>query len=325
MFNELRRGSSFSLVRTATHENSGMTGGAQAQRKVYRMQRLRERCSRASTRAQPVVQHYTEVLMLPFRVQLKRDAALHSATASPDPTSLKLMASAFASAEANTHWKRVTKASIKAVPTHRDGTIDKQWDRWQHYAAAAYFHPTVRSFLFGSYHHVEQDGDVVNDYLQVFQHKTLAALSVDLTYGRNENKHVRTFSFDVVRCHVALLQPDVGVLQLELRAGVGEDENWALADMQKVRDQLRHLFPPYFKMRRKAVTFRLRCVCTKRASTGLFLTARERQRSEREVSLPILQILRSGLMTCHSMRPRRRVPTTGNFCWPRCCTLRILM
>ncbi len=195
----------------------------------------------------PVVQHYTEVLLLPFRVQLKRDPTQHSARATPNPTSLAAMATAFASKAGKQNWGRLESASIKAAASHRGATIDPQWDRWQHYAAVAYFHPTVRSFLFGSYHHVECDGDGVNDYLQVFRHRTLAGLSVDIAYGWNGGKPIRSYYFDVLRADVALLQPDVGVLQLELRARIDEGAHWSLADMQKVRDQLRRLFPPYFE------------------------------------------------------------------------------
>lgn len=189
-----------------------------------------------------VVKHYTEVLMLPFRLT-------SGERFSADKTSLRLTTEAFTKRATVGDWKPVASGAIPqcgvAVSAADDGGA-KDWDRLQHYQALNYFHPTVRGFLFGSETNIVGAHDVANDYLQIFRHQRLKRVLVTVPVWRDGGYTDIERCFDVVRCELAFMQPDVGVLQLELRASIRNPEGWPLNVMQIVRDRLRRLYPPYF-------------------------------------------------------------------------------
>lgn len=183
--------------------------------------------------------------MLPFRVTDKKPFSV-------DTTSLFDMKQAFAKPLAAAGWMPVPAADIPAfgafetenaaTAAQADEVTGSNWDRLQHYQAFTYFHPTVRNFLFGSV----TNGEPTNDYLQVFRRNDVAQICVAVDVYNEGKRCEQVCTFDVVRCDLALMQPDVGVLQLELRARIREGEAWSLKVVQQVRDRMRRLYPPYF-------------------------------------------------------------------------------
>lgn len=221
--------------------SSGTFENTRSLRASDRLQRFRDRCADAAAKTPPLVQHYTEVLMLPFRVTSHGPFSL-------DTTSLQAITERLPSAF-NAAWDPVPGATISANVAPDDQS-ELRWDRLQHYQAFAYFHPTVRNFLFGSksadtsWATNPEKAKWTNDYLKVYRHKFLKRISV--TVWHPGEKRDRACGFDVLRCDLAFMQPDVGVLLLELKAKFDDAAGWPLSLMQQVRDRLRRLYPPYF-------------------------------------------------------------------------------
>lgn len=136
-------------------------------------------------------------------------------------------------------WTLVPDGRIPAD----EGLLSREtWVAMQHWAAMSYFHPTARSFLFGSKTVRGDDAcnQTGNDYLRVYRRSDVRALTV-----QTSGWHKASIRFSVVRCDLSLFQPDVAVLQLELVADVSGGPI-SLAAVQTARDQLRRLYPPYF-------------------------------------------------------------------------------
>jgi hypothetical protein len=201
--------------------------------------------------SKPLVKHYTEVLLLPFRVA---DGAF-----SIKSTSLKQVSELMGKTDdLKEKWERIPAGNIPAVDC-AGNAMKEPWDKLQHFQALAYFHHTVRSFLFGSETAINTSANnysattkpdapananaSANDYLYWYRNKELKALSVEFMYERERY----TVEFTVVRCDLALMQPDVGILQLELRANICDCKPHPLGLLQRARDYLRRLYPPYFE------------------------------------------------------------------------------
>ncbi len=183
----------------------------------------------------PEVAHYTEVLTLPFRVA-KKAYALESFSLNE--------VSALLSKATDAHWKSIVAGDI--VPIDLAGKpIAARWHKFQHYQALAYFHQTVRSFLFGSTTAASTTNTELtstNDYLQWYRNDKVKSLVVDVEYGDACYEII----FTIVRCDLVLMQPDVGMLQLELQAIIDDNNPLPLGLLQQTRDMLRRLYAPYF-------------------------------------------------------------------------------
>ncbi len=180
-----------------------------------------------------LVRHYTEILLLPFRLQ-------HGAFASQPPPSLQKTCERL---DQDTTWRAVVDTSIE--PTLLNEADTAAWRARQHWAAVSYFHPAVRAFLFGSEtmaaSDVEKESKWRNDYFRVYRHQTLQRVEVTTTGHPSFS-----MKFKVERCDLALFTEGVGVLQLELTAYLQEG-GVPLGEIQQVRDQLRRAYPPYFE------------------------------------------------------------------------------
>lgn len=199
------------------------------------------------------VRHYTEVLQFPFcwsaqsqnfEVQLSK--------------STQDLISCLEAAQED--WHKLPNWLIEAVdlkgellakgkPSAKGTTSEKKtWTDWQHYQALSYFHPAVRSFLFGSHTVTSGAGAELstNDYLTVFRHKKVKHLEVEV-----KTNTPFKLKFKVVRCDLLLMQPNVGVLQLELCGEAQATDSFGqamvckLGELLTARDQLRRLYPPY--------------------------------------------------------------------------------
>ncbi len=191
-------------------------------------------------------QHYIEVLSLPFRF------AQNSEPYATRTISLKDVRDAVESETSGGTtklWRRVANAAILAEPLSPQPSTGARvvgessvasdqvrWNRYQHYQAFAYFHPAVRSFLFGAEvirERANPSNGPVNDFMYWYRRDDVKSLYVCCS-GVG-------MTFDVLRCDLVLMQPDVGILQIELRA----QQPCSLRAMQQVRDELRRCYLPY--------------------------------------------------------------------------------
>lgn len=97
----------------------------------------------------------------------------------------------------------------------------------QVYQTQAYFHPFVRRFLF------DKSGDELIRFYRDDVKNVTIKLSPD-----NE------FEFVVNKCELALFQPDIGVLVLEIQNQT--EKSLLLKDAQNLMDRFRRIYPPYF-------------------------------------------------------------------------------
>jgi hypothetical protein len=188
--------------------------------------------------AEPCVRHYTELLLLPFR--------LVKGTQPYEVEALNLQTMADKLCAHGGAWRPLPAATVDVALPEGAKHLSAEMDAmaWQQHQALCYFHPTVRSFLFGSRRIADNSkGNAPNDYLRAFRRHDVQRVWVRV--WNTDAKAVETRVFKVVRCDLALFQPDVGVLQLELQADIGSNQGWPLSAVQRVRDELRRLFPPY--------------------------------------------------------------------------------
>lgn len=218
--------------------------------------------SNAALSPEPWVRHYTELLLLPFRL-------LEGGKPYPvEALSMQAVARRLEALGDGT-WAYLPSGALPVeLPQPLDegekGTEQEPFGpgfdaaAWQHQQALTYFHPTVRSFLFGSRAIARASRApegvataAANDYLRCYRRNDVKRVRVMVWNGETTAEETRVFR--VVRCDLALFQPDVGVLQLELQAemrgAAGEPEGWPLSAVQRVRDELRRLFPPYLNNR----------------------------------------------------------------------------
>ena len=202
--------------------------------------------------AEPLVQHYTELLLLPFR--LVKSNPPYTVEALSLQALAGCLDEAWTKGGAGAVWAPLPATAIPVAFPKEAEALPPGFDAaaWQQHQALAYFHPMVRSFLFGSKAIAEasqappKGGEAPgNDYQSCYRRSDLKRISVTLWNGEAQAEETRFFK--VVRADLALFQPDVGVLQLELQAQVGDgvDAGWPLSTVQRVRDELRRLFPPY--------------------------------------------------------------------------------
>lgn len=193
-------------------------------------------------RGDPVVRHYSELLLLPFRVVAAMPP--YEVQALPMQGIANQLA---AGGQGPTQpWQALPACTVKVACPPGSEPLAAELDAaaWQHHQALSYFHPTVRSFLFGSRAIADASKtNVANDYMRCFRRTDLKQVTVKVWNGDAKSQEQRAFS--VVRCDLALFQPDVGVLQLELQAEMNDGGGWPLSAVQRVRDELRRLFPPY--------------------------------------------------------------------------------
>lgn len=104
-------------------------------------------------------------------------------------------------------------------------TSDADWLPYQRYQADAYFHPFVRRFL-----HNES-------LVRRFYRHDVNTICIELESLATGAFSVRAA---VVRCELVLLQPDTGLLLLELTG-----TPLSLSQMQLLQDCFRRLYPPY--------------------------------------------------------------------------------
>lgn len=128
-------------------------------------------------------------------------------------------------------WVAAT-ATPPADPPSADPTWLPLHDQHQH-QAYAYFHPFVRRFLYDP-------------------SKVMRLHRADLrrvVVEPQQSEPVLTFEFDVTSCELWLFAgTGVALLRLDLHARPErEDATWPLHDVQRVIDQLRRLYPPYFE------------------------------------------------------------------------------
>ncbi len=201
--------------------------------------------SAAPTKQEPKVGHYTELLMLPFRVvSAKQPYEVKALSVQKLVKALKAQGACCGGKQPHP-WESLPSGGMAL----REGTDPSQGfdaQAWHQHQALSYFHPTVRSFLFGSRRIAEaSESESPNDYLRTFRRTDIQRVFVTVWNGVTKAEETRVFR--VVRCELSLFQPDVGVLQLELQAemGDGDQAGWPLSAVQRVRDELRRQYPPY--------------------------------------------------------------------------------
>ena len=105
-----------------------------------------------------------------------------------------------------------------------DGPLLAELSNEQRWQARVYFHPFVRRFLFDPQRsRWLQRGDIKS--LRVTLPKTMAPVTLT-----------------VLRCQLALFQPDIACLLLELDC----QESLPIDTLQRLLDRLRRIYPPYF-------------------------------------------------------------------------------
>ena len=204
--------------------------------------------SAVATSQEPRVRHYTELLMLPFRVVSA--AQPYEVKALSVQTLVKALETQakVPGGEPPHPWRELPGGAVGVALPQGAKPLPEGFDAeaWQQHQALSYFHPTVRSFLFGSRRIAKaSESNSPNDYLRIFRRPDIQRVRVTVWNGATKAEETRVFR--VVRCDLALFQPDVGVLQLELQAEMdeGDGAGWPLSAVQRVRDELRRLYPPY--------------------------------------------------------------------------------
>jgi hypothetical protein len=107
---------------------------------------------------------------------------------------------------------------------------DKVSDKVRKYQARAYFHPFVQRFLYDE------------NRLLRYKRKGDIQLYVQLLDGYKDNAKIHTILLEVEQCELSVFMPNIGILMLKVKHDVGVPLNIA----QKISDELRRIYPPYF-------------------------------------------------------------------------------
>lgn len=111
-------------------------------------------------------------------------------------------------------------------PVDGTKTDEDVWARFREYQSRAYFHPFVRRFLFD------------DERVRRFHRRDVRRVGVSLGHWLMNDFSLR---LDVTRCELALFQPDIGVLLLE----VTNQQPLELTEVELLFDAFRRLYPPY--------------------------------------------------------------------------------
>ncbi|HMW17074.1 MAG TPA: hypothetical protein PLX65_05415 [Accumulibacter sp.] len=136
------------------------------------------------------------------------------------------------------HWK------ISNGPLPEGLTPEQCWQ------AQAYFHPFVRRFLFDS------------QRTRWLQRSDVESLQISLP--KTDSLAEQSVRLEVFRCQLALFQPDIAILLLEVGYNATDESKdqkppLPLHVLQRLLDRLRRVYPPYFDRGKDGVPFGGHC------------------------------------------------------------------
>jgi hypothetical protein len=173
------------------------------------------------------VEAYSQFIYFPVRLAKADDFHSHKGYSFADVTTAMLQPGS-AWCEGNAPLLAPPLPGILAAPGHPP----TEWRDWQHLQAHAYFHPSIRQFLFDT-------RPYPNDYRLAFHRNDVTSLEVKLNL---RDEHEQLVRLSVLRCEIEVFRMGTAILVIELASqGVLN-----LRQTQAIQNQLRRCYVPYF-------------------------------------------------------------------------------
>ena len=119
---------------------------------------------------------------------------------------------------------------------------DDAYEKARKYQARAYFHPFVQRFLY--------DENRLMRYRRKKKCDGKLQLHVQLILGDYGHEYIQELTLTIESCEISLFMPNIGIFMIK----INHDKSIPLNIAQKILDELRRVYPPYFN-ERKEVNF----------------------------------------------------------------------
>ena len=170
------------------------------------------------------VETFRHIICLPFHIEDKSGAV-------GDNSGISLVKIKEA-LDSSGVWKQFHKLTAESEDDP-ENLLEKIRNKARKYQARAYFHPFVQRFLYDE-----------NRLLRYRRDQQLS-LRIQLIDGNFGSEKIDSLVLEIERCELSVFMPNIGILMLKIK----NDQGLPLKITQKILDELRRIYPPYFEER----------------------------------------------------------------------------